>query len=328
MRRKCLFCLFATVLILFSLTLTASGSEKIIYSLNWTPQAQHVPFFAALGHGLYEAEGLDVEIQKGNGSSKTIQRVAIGDATFGLASAVNLVQAKAKAIDNVIMIGTVFSNSPQLLVSLKENNYTTPKDVANKKVATTAWAALRNVLPIFLERNNVPKEFEFILMDSGVIFQSVMSGKADFGDNYLPNLPTWEKLAKEQNKKLNVIKFADYGVNHYDLMIIGNTDYLKKHPEIARKFLRATYKGYDLTKNNPEKAVKYYLEYNPVLGMETTLLGLPPTFDLLEDDYTRKHGTGYIDPAKVADTIELIRKSYKIDTPISADSLYSNKYMK
>jgi NitT/TauT family transport system substrate-binding protein len=327
MKRKTTIYIIA-VFIVFIFTIPATGSEKIIYSLNWTPQAQHVPFFAALGSGLYEGEGLDVDIQKGNGSSKTIQRVAIGDATFGLASAINLVKAKAKDIDNVIMIGTVFSNSPQLLVSLKENNFTSPKDVASKKVATTAWAALRNVLPIFCERNNTPKTFEFVLMDSGVIFQSVMSGKVQFGDNYLPNLPTWQKLAKEQNKELNVMKFADYGVNHYDLMIIGNTEYLKKHPNIAKKFLRATYKGYELTRNNPEKAVDYYLKYNPILGKDTTIAGLPPTFELLEDEYTRKNGVGYIDPAKVTDTIELIRKSYNIEKAIRADSLFSNEYLK
>ena len=328
MKKAKTLCLTAILLVIFGLSLTSFAAEKIMYSLNWTPQAQHVPFFAALGSGFYEKEGLDVDIQKGNGSSKTIQRVAIGDATFGLASAINLVQAKAKGIDNVIMIGTVFSNSPQLLVSLKENNFTSPNDVAGKKVATTAWAALKNVLPILLERNNVNESAEVVLMDAGVIFQAVMSGKADFGDNYLPNLPTWVSLAKEQNKELNVIKFADYGVNHYDLMIIGNTEYLKSNPEITKKFIKATYKGYELTKKDPEKAVDYYLKYNPILGKETTLLGLKPTFELLEDDYTRKHGTGYIDPAKVADTIELIRKGYNIETPIKAADLFTNAYLK
>jgi len=111
-------------------------------------------------------------------------------------------------------------------------------------------------------------------------------------------------------------------------MIIGNTDYLKKHPNIAKKFLRATYKGYELTRDNPEKAVDYYLKYNPVLGKDTTLAGLPPTFELLEDEYTRKNGVGYIDPAKVTDTIELIRKSYNIEKAIKADSLFSNEYLK
>jgi len=323
--------IFGVVFIVFlicSFSFGAVAADKVTFSLNWTPQAQHVPFFAALGSGLYENEGLDVEIQKGNGSTKTIQRVAIGDVSFGLASAVNLVQSKAEGIHNVIMIGTVFSNSPQLLVSLKENNWTTPKDVAGRKVGTTVYAALRRVLPIFLERNNVSRDAEVVLMDAGVIFQAVMSGKVDFGDNYLPNLPTWEDIAKKQNKELNIIKFSDYGVNHYDLMLIGNTAHIKKYPDITRKFLNATYKGYQFTKNEPEKAVDYYLKYNPVLGKETTLQGLEATFELLEDEYTKKHGIGMINPAKVTDTIELIRKGYGIEKPIPTDSLFTNAYLK
>jgi NitT/TauT family transport system substrate-binding protein len=322
-------CFFGFITIAcFIFASTAFAKEKIVFSLNWTPQAQHVPYFAALGGKIYEAEGLDVEIQKGNGSSKTIQRVALGDATFGLASAINLVQAKSKGIDNVVMIGAVFSKSPQLMVSLKKNNYTSPKDVAGKKVATTAFAALKHMLPIFLQRNNVTEPAEIVLMDSGVIFQAVISGKADFGDNYLPNLPTWIKLAKEQNKELNVLKFEDFGVDHYDLMLLGNKDYMQKNPEATRKFLKATYAGYAFSKKNPEQAVDFYIKYNPFLSKDTTLLGLAPTFELLEDDYSKEHGMGHINPAKVKETIELIRAGYKIEMKIDENDLFTNEYLK
>jgi|GEM_PF-6430256 len=325
-KMNCVYVFVTIVCVLF--TSAAFAKEKVIFTLNWTPQAQHVPYFAALGGKLYEAEGLDVEIQKGNGSSKTIQRVALGDTTFGLASAANLVQAKSKGIDNVVMIGAVFSRSPQLLVSLKENNYTSPKDVAGKKVATTAFAALKHMLPIFLQKNNIDEPAEIILMNSGVIFQAVISGKVDFGDNYLPNLPTWISLAKKQNKELNVMKFEDFGVDHYDLMLVGNKENMLKNSETTRKFLKATYKGYAFSKKNPEKAVDFYIQYNPVLSKDTTLLGLPPTFELLEDDYSKTHGIGSIDPAKVKETIELIRSGYKIEMKIDENDLFTNEYLK
>jgi NitT/TauT family transport system substrate-binding protein len=307
---------------------TALALDKVVYSLNWTPQAQHIPFFAAKGKGFYEKEGIDVDIQKGAGSGKTIQRVATGDSEFGLASAVNLVQAIPKGIGNVRLIGAVFCNSPQLIVSLKKNNWTKPQDVVDKKVATTAFAALRHVLPILFLRNNVKGKAEFLLMDSGVIFQSVMAGTADFGDNYTPNMPSWSALAKKAGVELNVMNFAEFGLNHYDLSLICSTETMKNKPDLVKRFLKATYQGFRFTKENPDAAVDLFIKFNPVLNRETNKEGLNATFALLEDDYTKKHGLGMMDPQKIQATIDLVREGFKIEKTIKADDFYTNKYLK
>jgi len=301
--------------------------DKVVFSLNWTPQAQHVPFFAAMGKGFYEEQGINIDIQKGTGSTSTIQRIATGEASFGLASAVNLVSANAKGIENVRLIGAFFCNSPQLLVSLKKNNWIQPKDVAGKKVATTAFAALRQVLPIFLKRNNIKGDVELVTMDSGVIFQSLMSGKSDFADNYTPNLPSWTKLAKDARVELNTLALADFGVNHYDLALICSTDMMGKNPDLVRRFLKASYRGIQFTKQAPDEAVGLFIKYNPILDRESNKEGLTATFSLLEDSYTAKYGLGMLDSKKVQDTIDLMREGFNIEKVIKAQDLFTNKFL-
>ena len=55
---------------------------------------------------------------------------------------------------------------------------------------------------------------------------------------------------------------------------------------------------------------------------------MAPTFELLEDEYSKKHGMGHIDPAKVKETIELIRAGYKIKMKIDENDLFTNEYLK
>src|SRR6478609_561430 len=54
----------------------ASAQDKFPFRLNWTLYGEHAPFFVALDKGFYKAEGLDVEILEGSGSTTVAQLVA------------------------------------------------------------------------------------------------------------------------------------------------------------------------------------------------------------------------------------------------------------
>src|SRR5918999_2721502 len=64
----------------------ATGNDEltpITLRLDWVAQGYQAPFYAALGLGYYEDEGLDVEILDGRGTSTTIKVVANGSNNFG-----------------------------------------------------------------------------------------------------------------------------------------------------------------------------------------------------------------------------------------------------
>src|ERR671936_305041 len=54
----------------------ANAQDKFPFRLNWTLYGEHAPFFVALDKGFYKAEGLDVEILEGSGSTTVAQLVS------------------------------------------------------------------------------------------------------------------------------------------------------------------------------------------------------------------------------------------------------------
>src|SRR5215471_486126 len=70
--------LFAAIVALAALDAPARAQtpEKFQFRLNWTLYGEHAPFFVALDKGFYKAEGLDVEILEGSGSTTVAQLVA------------------------------------------------------------------------------------------------------------------------------------------------------------------------------------------------------------------------------------------------------------
>ena len=69
--------LLLVILLLFcSQAFAQPKLEKFPFRLNWTLYGEHAPFFVARDKGFYAAEGLDVEIQEGSGSTTVAQLVA------------------------------------------------------------------------------------------------------------------------------------------------------------------------------------------------------------------------------------------------------------
>ena len=63
---------------------TAHAADKVTVQLKWLPQAQFAGYYVAQSKGYYKAEGLDVEIDQGEGSAAPVGKVATGAYTGGV----------------------------------------------------------------------------------------------------------------------------------------------------------------------------------------------------------------------------------------------------
>src|SRR3546814_20988764 len=64
---------------------TLFRSEAVTLTLNWTPTADHSPYYFAEAQGWYDQAGIDLTIETGKGSGTTAQRVGVGNVEFGVA---------------------------------------------------------------------------------------------------------------------------------------------------------------------------------------------------------------------------------------------------
>ena len=77
----------------------AVAQDKVSLRLNWYLGGLHVPFYYGKDKGYYAAEGIDLTINEGRGSANTVQVVAAGSDTFGLADSSSVVLTASKGAD-------------------------------------------------------------------------------------------------------------------------------------------------------------------------------------------------------------------------------------
>ncbi|NLM22372.1 MAG: ABC transporter substrate-binding protein, partial [Peptococcaceae bacterium] len=112
------------------------GQEKISFVLDWTPNTNHTGVYVALDQGYFEEEGLAVDIvQPPEGGALPL--VAAGKAQFCVSFQEEI--AAALTSNNpleVVAVGTILQHNTSGIISLKENNILSPKDMENKIYAT------------------------------------------------------------------------------------------------------------------------------------------------------------------------------------------------
>src|SRR6202012_5184379 len=59
-------------------TVPTSAAESVNLILNWTPTADHSPFYYAKAQGWYEKAGIDLTIETGKGSGGSALKVGSG----------------------------------------------------------------------------------------------------------------------------------------------------------------------------------------------------------------------------------------------------------
>ena len=91
-------------------------------------------------------------------------------------------------------------------------------------------------------------------------YDAVYRGKADFT---LP-LATWEGIqARLAGKPLRTFKLARYGVPpEYSALIASSNAYLRAKPDVARRFLAATTRGYRYAADHPRAAARILIAAN------------------------------------------------------------------
>ena len=122
--------------LLFALAIpfaSAQAGQSVSLILNWTPAADHSPFYYAKAQGWYEKAGIDLSIEVGKGSGVSSLKVGSGAAPFGISDLATMLVARSKGADAVALM-SIYANTGQTFYWLKSYGVNGPKDFAGRKI--------------------------------------------------------------------------------------------------------------------------------------------------------------------------------------------------
>ncbi len=306
----------------------AAAAEPVKLSLNFLPYGLHVGFFVAKEQGWYREAGMEVEILKGEGSADALRRMGTGVVDFAFADLGSLVVGRSRGL-KVKALGIVLDKDPSVMISLKSSGIKTPKDLEGKSVGALTASALRDTWPPLAALNNVdPKKVNWVDMPSSAYVASLMSKKVHAIATYVTTLPSYEAQAKRIGEEVSVLYYAEFGVDTYGVGLLTSEQMIKDKPEMVRRFVQASMRGYAWSFENPDEAIRLFLKANPEMSPERARSEVRITADLMLTPFAAREGIGHYDEMKVIQTRDLTLKPRNVDpAAMPARDIYTNEFL-
>ncbi|MCW3818205.1 ABC transporter substrate-binding protein [Micromonospora sp. DR5-3] len=287
---------------------TAQGLDKVTLTLNWYPYGEHAPFYFGKKQGIFAKHGIDLTIQAGQGSQKTVQATAAGQTDFGWADTPALLSAVGQGME-VKSVGVFLQTTPSSVQFFADKNINSPADLKGKTIASTAGDALSKTFPAFLKANGLAaSDVTLQNTDPAGKMAAVMSGKTDALLGFATDQgPTMQEKA---GKPVSYLKFAEHGLTFYSNGLLASTDTIKNKQDLVKRMVAASSEAWSAAEKDAAGAVAAMAGASQQLPSEKVLTDqFNATLQLLHTDATKGQAPGVNDEADWTKTINVFAEA-------------------
>ena len=235
-------------------------SGKIQIALNWKPEPEFGGIYAAQQRGLFKTNLLDVEIMPGGAGAPTWQLVAAGKVPFAIASADEVVIARAQGADVVALFAT-YQTCPQDIMVHEERGL---KSLAQVFQGGTLAIEKGLAYSTYLEKQYGFDKVKLVAYDGGI---SAYLADPNYSQQcFITSEP---RTARQQGSKPQVFLIADAGYNPYTAVLIARGAYAKESPQIAQAMIKSLQAGWMAYLQDPRPANTFMHTLNPEMDEPT-----------------------------------------------------------
>lgn len=302
---------------------------KVVFSLDFIPLGRHAAWYAALAEGYFRNEGLDVSIIPSQGGASVIQNVESGTATLGFMGVPEVAIARAAGA-KVKVVAVIYQKFPDAIFSLQSGaDVTKTKQLQGLTLGSGSGSFTPKILRGFMAENGLdPSSLHVVDIAPAARASALVTKKVPAIETYVMGEPGLEQAAAGVHEKLQTFLPADHGLRLYNNGIGVRDDYLAKHPDVVKRFVRAALKGWQFTFAHPHKAAADELKYVPSLKPSVIEGELKVVHNLVVTPDVEAHGLGWIDPAQVKANLAFVVKYIGIKgTPPVATDLYATGFL-
>jgi NitT/TauT family transport system substrate-binding protein len=315
------------VSVLASATAAQAQERDVKFTLDFISLGRHAPWYVALGKGYYKDEGLNVTILPSKGTADAIRAVATGTSEFGFIDIPSLVAA-GSAASNVKIVAANYQKPPYCIFSLNPGaNIDTPKKMLNIELGSSTASFVPKIWAAFMEMNGVDsKTMKVVNIDGAARVPMLATGKVPAIDLFIMSEPAIRRAVSDAKP---VCLFAgDFGLEIYANSIGVNEDFLKKDPEVVKKFVRAALHGWKDTFANPEEAAKIQLQYVKALDPKIVVDEIDILRRVALSPDVAQHGFGYVSTARMQNTVDFINKNIDVaGERLTAEQIYVPSFL-
>lgn len=228
-------------------------------ALDWTPNTNHTGIYVALKEGWYADEGIDLKLLPYSANISPDVLVSSGKADVGISSTEGIV-ADAAVGQPVVSIAAIIQHNTSALVSLASSGMNSPRDFDGKIYGAFGAPYENAVVGEIIKHAGGKGVFKSVTLSVDTM-QALETHRIDFAWVF----EGWEVIqAQRDGFKVNVFPIINYGIpDYYTPNIISSPNEIKQKPDLLRKFMAATARGYEYAQTHAQQSAQMLIDEAP-----------------------------------------------------------------
>ena len=233
-------------------TATAQQDDTIVFTPQWTAQAQFAGYYVAEAKGFYREAGVKVRIEHPSATQPAMTRLR---ENLCQATTLQLCQAMEVVCDGIPLVNILQTsmNNAMVIVSARDKD---PLTQRGAKVGI--WSVGFGQLAICMSIKD-HLDYEWVRFAQNV--NLFVSGALDatLAMSYNEYYQLVQAGIKMTDK--NVYRFCDHGYNVQEDGVYMTRDYYENHKDLAHRFAQASRKGWEWAAQHPEETLAIVMQY-------------------------------------------------------------------
>ena len=233
-------------------TTLAAQDETIVFTPQWTAQAQFAGYYVAEAKGFYREAGVKVRIEHPSATQPAMSRLRKNECQ---ATTLQLCQAMEIVDESVPLVNILQTsmNNAMVIVSARGRDPLTQKG-ARVGIWSVGFGQLAICMSI---KDHLDYQWVRFAQNVNLFVAGALDATLAMSYNEYYQLV---QAGIEMTDK-NVYRFCDHGYNVQEDGVYMTRAYYEKHRDQAAKFARASRKGWEWAAQHPDEALDIVMQY-------------------------------------------------------------------
>jgi ABC-type nitrate/sulfonate/bicarbonate transport system substrate-binding protein len=292
------------------------------FMAGYKPQA-NLPFvgaYMAQQKGYFQAQGLDVQISHATGQGEHLKLLLQGSVDVTTADADSVLARRAEALP-VVAVALIGQRGQRAFAVQDGSEIRSPKDFEGKLVGFKVYQTPDYLAMLALTGTDRSKIQE---VPVGFDPRLLAAGKVDV-------YPVFESNEPETLRRLGVptrlFRPSDYGVPTLGLTYLARQDLVEKDASALERFVKATLKGIQDARDNPEDAADVIMQFAPNEERDHQLAMLKIELDMADGPVSRERGIGWSTPEQWQAFHDSLLAHGGISKPVDVTTVFTDRIL-
>ena len=245
-------------IVIIAIIILITGGAYVFYSsqdsnsvtIGYLPTDHDAALFIADAQRMYQKEGISTRLVQFNNGGDLMTAMASGDVDVGYVGITPVLSSIDKGVPVKVISGVQTEGSG--IVVDKDSGISSAKDLVGKSIATPGDSSIQYMLlKYYLKQNNIDiKDVQVSAMKVPSMNDALKSGKIDGMLTYEPFVTT-----AVENGNTELVDSSEIIPEHPCCVVAASDNFLKEHPEEAKKIVEINDNATNYIKEHPDDAV-------------------------------------------------------------------------